>query len=1745
MKKYTLIIIALTAVFQLKAQYTFQVGNGGNGLALPYTNQYEYNWCTVIYPQEKIKIGGDITKISYFLTAATVSSETTNNQEVYMAHTADVEFSDAGYPDTASMTLVYQGPVQYYDYRLNLTEITLTTPFAYNNNDNLIVHIENHDGNKNSFSDQFLYNYSTTALNFPCKFNQQDGSFPETTGSRTHESPNIRLTFDSGLDAGISKINDNRDFLMPGLQDVTVNFSNYMADVITSVDIEWEINGIPQTTYNWTGSLNPGEESAEIIIANDYDFYPDTFTIKVWTANPNAGTDELNTNDTIIQSIYVADYVEIGEKSFSQTTLPYPTTTRYGWSSSIYKKDSLLYGKICGLAYNIQSSGYNLENQKIYLSESTSEIFSSADLPEETSMNLVYTGRIDYSGSVGWKKINFDSIFSYDNNNIQVHYRNYSGQFNSPYSSFILTDYGESVSIYLGAGSAFPTTAGSTTGRAPDIRLYYLIPTDAGISSLDAPGTYFSTGNNNIAVSLKNFGTDTIKSANIYYQVDDGTIQTFNWTGELSCYSAEQNIVIGNESFSYGEHTIKIWTDTPNGLNDYKNENDTLIKTVYATNPLCGNYIIGEAPSDYSTIKEAIDTLHSAGISCDVVFDIKPGSYNGQYLLNEINDAGQNSTVTFQSQTGDSTDVILTTDSTDYLFKLNGVDYIRFKHLTLTSDSAEKFIVLDSGACNNTFEKNQFIDGVYHIFNTETTIADTNNTIHDNLFLNGSTAVYCYSVNGVFETGNIISSNTFKNQTENSIENSYQENMIISGNSFEINRLAVNSTGMKKCAITKNKIKTEWAALYFLGSSDTNLVANNFILCESNPFSAYSIRLSTNDLKFYNNTIKSIGDQNLNTILQVYGNNNDFKNNILVNLKSGPTISIGFGYTGNISDNNCMYSNGESIAEWQNNKCADLSEWQTTSGLDANSISFYPDFFSETDLHTNALAIDGKGTPLTGVTDDIDGEIRDASNPDIGADEFTSTCSGTLSGSYIIGTSGDYSTINDAVYALRNCGVSGSVTFNIESNTYNEQVNIDEYISGFTENDTIIFQSATGDSTDVILTYKADTLNNYTLKLNGTDRCVINQITIHAEDTTYGRAIEISNGACNNLIKNCIISGEVSDEDNNYQALVYFPEDPDSRDTSNIILGNRFVNGSYGIYLSGNSGNKTTFNTISGNTFTNQASHGIYANEQRNLLIEKNLVENNYQLDIHYYGVRIDWRVDSAVISKNRIDINRDNNSYGLSIAGLKNLVFNNFISVSSNTQATGVFNSGYYTKIYNNSINIPSGTVNSYALQLESSTGSTHEDNEITNNVLSNNAKGYAFYSRFSENKILSSDFNNLFSNGDNIVFWGGNDISNLSEWQTASGFGSNSVSSYPNFISDSDLHTSNVLLNNAATPLPEVTDDIDGEPRDATTPDIGADEFTGVTYSLEDDITVCVDAEYKIDAGEGFDSYLWSTGADSSYILVDSTGIGYGSKEYFVTVTLDGNSYSDSITVTFSSPIAMSQDYFCADASTDSVLLTANEGVEYYWSTGDTTQSIWLTGTYVYVTVTDANGCQDTKYISRQWNNCPANFAMPDDTTIYITDSIVIDANSYCDANYDNYSYLWSTGDTTETITVKATALGVGSYNYSVSVTNNSSANTCVTTDQINVEVTNENAIETLVKDGISIYPNPTDGIINLEFRNRIENTWIRITNVTGREVYAEYLKNFTGIKTFDLSGIDKGIYIISVQNENTNLTSKIVFY
>jgi hypothetical protein len=95
-----------------------------------------------------------------------------------------------------------------------------------------------------------------------------------------------------------------------------------------------------------------------------------------------------------------------------------------------------------------------------------------------------------------------------------------------------------------------------------------------------------------------------------------------------------------------------------------------------------------------------------------------------------------------------------------------------------------------------------------------------------------------------------------------------------------------------------------------------------------------------------------------------------------------------------------------------------------------------------------------------------------------------------LSGTYTI--PGDYTTFNDAKDDLVLYGVCDDVVFNIAAGTYTEQVSFPA-ILGTSEDATITFQSASGNTNSVVLT----NTGSYTLNFNGGDWITFNQMRIN------------------------------------------------------------------------------------------------------------------------------------------------------------------------------------------------------------------------------------------------------------------------------------------------------------------------------------------------------------------------------------------------------------------------------------------------------------------------------------------------------------------------------------------------------------------------------------------------------------------------------------------------------------------------
>lgn len=78
----------------------------------------------------------------------------------------------------------------------------------------------------------------------------------------------------------------------------------------------------------------------------------------------------------------------------------------------------------------------------------------------------------------------------------------------------------------------------------------------------------------------------------------------------------------------------------------------------------------------------------------------------------------------------------------------------------------------------------------------------------------------------------------------------------------------------------------------------------------------------------------------------------------------------------------------------------------------------------------------------------------------------------------------------------------------------------------------------------------------------------------------------------------------------------------------------------------------------------------------------------------------------------------------------------------------------------------------------------------------------------------------------------------------------------------------------------------------------------------NLGPDTVVC-DVSFLIDAGAGFDTYLWSDGSTGQSMTGDTTGIGYGVTEYYVRVTSNGCQGTDTIKVTYDECSSMEQNY------------------------------------------------------------------------------------------------------------------------------------------------------------------------------------------------------------------------------------------
>lgn len=109
---------------------------------------------------------------------------------------------------------------------------------------------------------------------------------------------------------------------------------------------------------------------------------------------------------------------------------------------------------------------------------------------------------------------------------------------------------------------------------------------DAGISAISSPSGSICSSTINPSITLNNYGTNTLTSVTINYQVDNGTVSTYNWSGSLASTNST-TINLPAVNVASGSHTFNAYTSNPNNTTDGNSGNDAASSSFTSgTNPV-------------------------------------------------------------------------------------------------------------------------------------------------------------------------------------------------------------------------------------------------------------------------------------------------------------------------------------------------------------------------------------------------------------------------------------------------------------------------------------------------------------------------------------------------------------------------------------------------------------------------------------------------------------------------------------------------------------------------------------------------------------------------------------------------------------------------------------------------------------------------------------------------------------------------------------------------------------------------------------------------------------------------------------------------------------------------------------------------------------------------------------------------------------------------------------------------------
>jgi hypothetical protein len=519
---------------------------------------------------------------------------------------------------------------------------------------------------------------------------------------------------------------------------------------------------------------------------------------------------------------------------------------------------------------------------------------------------------------------------------------------------------------------------------------------DAGLDAVTL-NEYATSGNSNrdIRIRFKNNSPVQLNSIEFRIVVNNDTLNNITWSGILNPRDTV-SYTISNFNLNRTFNRIKASIINVNGINDVEPlNNDYSLNQIICSQPLQGTYSVGCDTCYFNTIQASSTTASTCGVSGPTRFEILPGDYTEQISIGYIPNASITDSVVWTSATN-NTDVKIEfapgTLFERHVVSFDNASFCSFNNVTFKNmdvglwplnwiSTYERLIIDIKNSNNILISNNNFIAAR----NTSMiNLEDSNSyiSIIENKFSGGLLGIFSTNLSTISRLQNLTVKNNLFSENAMPLDLMFINNLVFENNRVETDRYTISSIildSINNFTCLKNNIM----GFGNFKVSGQGTISNPSRI-ENNLFGLWSaagiFKMQGSYIDFIHNTIG--GGIKIST-----PSSNIRMVNNLIRSTTSPILEC----SGNPSpliqcDYNGYHSLISPLTFVNSFGTYNLQQWRSFTGFDVNSDSVETSFATYNDLHL-ADTLNKSGIPWPGITDDLDGDQRNATSPIVGADE--------------------------------------------------------------------------------------------------------------------------------------------------------------------------------------------------------------------------------------------------------------------------------------------------------------------------------------------------------------------------------------------------------------------------------------------------------------------------------------------------------------------------------------------------------------------------------------------------------------------------------------------------------------------------------------------------------------------------------------------------------------------------------------